>query len=555
MSPLETRLAKVYAIALVLAKSQLRASRTGSGGESIFRRTGILALIDVIGFVGAAGAGYAIAGAILSLALPQRVSVEQDVIELLVLVPALVAGAVLVAGILFELNTSSKFGSSDSVNWLPVTQGEYVTASTLSVAYSYSLVPSIIMGVTLWPALRMGYFGTWLEMLVLSAVSLFYGGALIEILRAAINRVSSVVMTRARRGALVLRLAATIGVILVAEIGFNFVILIGLVGKFSSSLGRVEFLPVLWASIAVKASEQGDLLENLVFSVASIGFAAATLWVAVKVRSRYWAPVPSLASSGGKEYVPLTGRSPLFSLFRLNEAEAALVTKDLRGLTRRRELLQYFAIPFVLAIVFIFEIFYAPSGGAEGPLAYELPVWFVGGLFGLMISSIGFGQEGRSAPLLYSLPVTPMEILRAKLFTSLALCLTATLAIFAVIVALARPPPITIVENLAIALAIAFEEVCIGTAFGAKYPDFQERPRPRFVDPYGILAMMLVGMVIMAITALPTILTSALSSFPAIQGEIQPLFLASVVFAAAVSLLAYGWARRQTARLFVEFAY
>ncbi len=47
-------------------------------------------------------------------------------------------GSVLIAGLLFELNVSSKFSASDTVNWLPITQAEYVAASALSVAYNYS---------------------------------------------------------------------------------------------------------------------------------------------------------------------------------------------------------------------------------------------------------------------------------------------------------------------------------------------------------------------------------------------------------------------------------
>ena len=54
-----------------------------------------------------------------------------------------------------------------------------------------------------------------------------------------------------------------------------------------------------------------------------------------------------------------------------------------------------------------------------------------------------------------------------------------------------------ILENLVIAVAITVEEVFIGTAFGAKYPDFQERPRPRFVDPLGHHLDVIVGMVVM----------------------------------------------------------
>lgn len=501
--------------------------------------------------------GYLVAGVIASLPAAEAATTSAEVIQILALVPALVPSAVLVAGVLFELSASSKFASSDSINWLPVTQGEYVAASTLSVAYAYSVVPSVIMGLTLWPSVSIGYAGAWAEMLVLSCVSLFYGGAIVEILRAGINRVSAVVMIRARRGALVLRLAATVGVILVVEVIFNFVLLIDILGKFTSALGSAAFLPVLWASLAVRAAEVGSIPQNAAFSAATVGFTASMLWVAVKVRSRYWSPVPTQVSVTQREYSP-AGRAPFaFRLFGLSDVEATLVRKDIMGLTRRRELLQYFAIPFVLAIVLIFEFFFTPGGSssATSPQARavteQLPTWFVGGLFGLIISSIGFGQEGRSASLLYSLPLTAKQVLKAKLFLSTLLGMVATVAIFLTVSALSRPPPVTLVDYLLVAMAITAEEVTLGTAFGARYPDFQDRPRPRFVDPYGILIMVFVGMTVLVLTALPAIVSGAVGDIPG--NQVQALFLASLAFAVAVTGLSYSWASRETKKLFVEF--
>ncbi|HEV2389174.1 MAG TPA: hypothetical protein VGS04_00470, partial [Nitrososphaerales archaeon] len=130
---------------------------------------------------------------------------------------------------------------------------------------------------------------------------------------------------------------------------------------------------------------------------------------------------------------------------------------------------------------------------------------------------------------------------------------TAMLCIFAVVTAVSRPPPLALVENLVIAVSITVEEVCIGTAFGARYPDFQERPRPRFLDPIGIIFMVIVGMFVMVVTVLPAVLSEALTSFPTVESQVQPLFLVSVAFAVAVTGLSYSWARRATKKLFVEF--
>ena len=147
---------------------------------------------------------------------------------------------------------------------------------------------------------------------------------------------------------------------------------------------------------------------------------------------------------------------------------------------------------------------------------------FVGGYFGLIFSSISFGQEGRSAPLLYSLPLTAKEVLRAKIFTSMLLALIATLGILAVVSVISKAAPAAIIENFVVAVSITVEEVMIGTAFGARYPDFQERPRPRFVDPYGIILMVVVGTGVMLATAVPSLLSGALTSFPGLESQVAP---------------------------------
>jgi hypothetical protein len=499
-------------------------------------------------------------GAISAFPSAQSAQVVTALAESLVFVPAMIPSVVLVAGVLFELSASSKFASSDSINWLPVTQAEYVIGSTLSIAYSYSVVPSAILGLTLWPSVSLGFGGTWVEVLLLSCVSLVYGGAIVEVLRAAINRVSTVVMKRARRGALVLRLAVTIGVILVLQVIFNFVFLIDLVSRFTSALNFAAFLPILWASLAVKASLVGDTAQSALYFVATLFFAAGILWVAVIVRAKYWSPTPSQVTVTRRVYAPKTRSRFGLSLLGLGPTEVTLVKKDLKGLARRRELLQYFSIPFVLAIVFLLQISFNPALGPGSPgspkvppVVYQLPIWFVGGLFGLIISSISFGQEQRSAGLLYSLPLTAHQVLRAKLFVSLLLAMLATVSVFVIVTAVTRPTPLFAAENFAVAVAMTTQEVCIGTAFGARFPDFQERPRPRFVDPIGIIVMVIVGMLVMVLTALPSILGDALSAFPSFQPQIQPLFLVSLAFAVAVIGLSYSWANREVNKLFVEF--
>ena len=146
---------RVYAI-IWSCRVPVAAGGAGEAASSIFRNAAILGVVDVVCFGVCAAVGYEVAPG--RAGAPDRggAPLVTAIVQSLVFVPVLVPGVVLVAGVLFEVNTSSKFAASDSINWLPVTQAEYVAASTMSIAYAYSVVPSVIMGLTLRPRRQAG---------------------------------------------------------------------------------------------------------------------------------------------------------------------------------------------------------------------------------------------------------------------------------------------------------------------------------------------------------------------------------------------------------------
>jgi hypothetical protein len=543
---------KILAITIALTKSQLRASRTSKLGLGFFRKTYSLLVIDALAFSVCSGLGY-VAATFISLFTGSLYN--QALLALkegLVFIPALVPSIVLIAGILFELNVSSKFSASDTVNWLPVTQAEYVAASALSVAYDYSPTVAIILGLTAVPSIDFGLGWAWAGMAVMSIVMLFAGGAIVEIIRATVNRVSSAVMGRARRGALFLRLLLTVGVILAFEFIFNFNFLLSIIGTFNSKLSVTAFVPLFWGSLVVEGIVSDQPLFVIVFSALTVGFVAFLVWAAVKVRSKYWSPTPMTVRVTTAVYAPQA--SSLLKL-GLTSSEAAIVRKDIKGATRRRELLSFFAIPLVITAIFVFEIYVGGAGSATGASGFvsDYPVWFIGGFFGLMISSISFGQESKAVMVLYSLPISPRELLRAKAFLALAVAVAATLATAILFSFVGGATPLEALENVIIGVSIAVEEVCIGLAFGASHPDFQERPRPRFVDPVWLIIMLLVGVAALFATALPIIVRDVIVAIPGVSFPVIYFFPVAVGFAVAVSALAYRSASRSVETLMSEY--
>jgi len=242
---------KIVKISSVLVKSQLRSGRSGSLGARLLSNPPAVLVLDIATFALSAGLVYAILGAIGTLPAGLESLLDTMIYQVVTSLPAFIALAVFIAAVLFELSVSSKFASSDVVNWLPVSQTDYVTASTLSVSYMYSFLPALALGVSYPLAARLDLQSAWGVAAVLCFVALFAMGALVEIMRAAVNRVTSLVYGRAGRGTIVIRLAVTVLVILTVELGVNPVILSSLIGSFTGVVNAALFVPFFWPSASV----------------------------------------------------------------------------------------------------------------------------------------------------------------------------------------------------------------------------------------------------------------------------------------------------------------
>ena len=195
------------------------------------------------------------------------------------------------------------------------------------------------------------------------------------------------------------------------------------------------------------------------------------------------------------------------------------------------------------------------AGGPQGapPGAVGFPLLLVGGIFALIFSSVSIGQEGKAIANIYALPVTPRQYLRAKaaLALSFAFAVTAVMVIVnSVILGLGEKEVLSV---LMLAPAVAVEETFIGLGFASRFPDFSERPRPRFVRPVGMLVAFPTGVAIMLATISPVIVSLIAGRLAFNIGSIYTILTAAaLLFAVAVSLLAYRWARGGIANLLRE---
>ena len=466
---------RVRRLASTLVASQLRSGRSGSDPKSFLGQPVLIAVIDAGLFLGAAG----VATAVVAGGRIVPVDLTGVLANILPFVPLVAVAVVLLAGVLFELTTTAKFAGSDAANWLPLVPAEYLAASVSAIAYTYSPAVAITLGAIFPLAILGGTALLYAATAALAVVALFEGAVLVEMIRAATQRASNITAGRRGQVNLVLRAFVLILVILLLELAFNPVFLFGVAHRLSTVALITAAIPFFWSTEALTQGAAGFVNVGVGFAVAQVAFVAALGYLAVDLRERYWAPAPTEVRLEAHRYA---ARNPLLALLGLSAAESALVAKDLKGLIRRREMLPTLVIPVVLAVLVVAE------GGALGSPVSVIWVGWVAGFFALLIAGTSVGQERRALQLLYAFPVSTRSILRAKAAFVLVPSLVVALGLTGVVGVFFGLPPGTFVGVLVLVVAICVVLTFWGLAFAARYSDFQERPRPQFLRPGGMLA-------------------------------------------------------------------
>lgn len=514
---------RVRRLALTLVSSQLRSGRSSSNPRSFFGQPRLYALVDLALFLGLFG--LVSAGLSGSSVSGDQARAVAD--ALLPFLPMVAVGVVLVAGVMFELTTTTKFSGSDAANWLPVTPAEYVAASAAAIAYTYSPAVALVLGAVLPFVLYAGGATVYLATVGLTIVGLVEGAVLVEMVRAVTQRASSVGAGRRGQVVLLLRAAILVVVILVLQLAFNPIFLFGLAQRLSAVSVVTAVIPFFWSTQAVMLVASGDPYLGIAFAAGGCAFVAVLVYLAGELRSRYWVPTSGEVRLEAHRFA---ARNPVLAFFGLSEAESALVSKDLKGLFRRREMLPTLVVPIVLVILVLVE------GSAFGPFGSVLWIGWVAGFFSLLIGGTSIGQERRAIQSLYAYPLSPESLVRAKAAFVLIPSVIVALLLMLIVGAFFGLGPTTMAGLLVMVLAVSVVLTFWGLLFAARYSDFQERPRPQFLRPGGMLAATGSGVVLLFGILVPGTFALLLPSPLSV-----PLFVVCLAFAAGVGALSLSW--------------
>ncbi len=535
-------LRRIRRLATVLVTSEIRSGRSTSDPRSLFGRPLILLLIDAGVFVpllllGAFGMRR------LGASAPPEVALLAA--QLLLLLPILATGIVLVAGIMFEFSTGSRFSGSDAVNWFPVTPREYVIASSLAVTLAYSPPVAFVLGIAGALGLALGLFPSFVLAALLSVVALFEGGVLIELLRSATQRATSALSGRKGRLTLVLRAGLFLVVVLLFELAFNPLFLVGLFGAFSGLAEASTFIPFFWATRALSAWFLGNQVQAALFVVGQLAFVGFLVYAAAEVRVRLWSPAPAEVKMEPHAFG--AGHSTLKRL-GLDRRESSLLWKDLVGLGRRREMLPILVIPVVLAVIGFLQPGVSATEGPNPTLSW----WgaWISGFFALMLSSTSLGQERRAVQSLFAYPISGRTLFRAKVAECLLLPSALGTVVNLCFAIIYRFPLLAEVGMAVTSFVAILAGTFIGLSIATRYSDFQDRPRAQFVRPWPMMAGIGAGTaVIFAIVVLGH--AWLFSAAPYAMPDLAEGLIALAVGAAVVPL-AFGLARRGADRFLEE---
>jgi len=523
---------RVGRLAATLVASQLRSGRSSSNPRSLAGRPILIALVDGGLFAGAAALvseGVAVAGLSHSELLAL-------VGALLPFLPLIAVGVVLVAGLMFELTTTAKFASSDAANWLPISPAEYLSASVGAISYTYSPAVAAALGGMLPLVVLVGTVPFYLATAGFTVVALVEGAILVEMVRAATQRVSSVAAGRTGRMSLVVRAALLILVILLLQLAFNPVFLYAVAQRLTTVALVTAVVPFFWSTAALTQSWMGNVQVGAGFAAAQVAFVLLLGYLAVDLRERAWVPSPVEVQLEAHRYA---SRNALLALAGLSEAESALVVKDLKGLVRRREMLPTLVVPIVLVVLVVVE------GGALGGLVSVLWIGWIAGFFSLLIAGTSIGQERRALQSLYAFPLTPGNLVRAKAAFVLVPSIIVAVALTVIVGLFFGLSPAVVLAVLAFVVAASVVLAFWGLAFASRYSDFQERPRPQFMRPGGMIVATGSGMAVLFAILVPATVAILVPSPWSL-----PVGLVSAAVAVGAGTIAVVWTRSGFRQLF-----
>jgi hypothetical protein len=401
--------------------------------------------------------------------------------------PTIIVIFTLIFSMMQQLQRSGASMRNQAQYWLPITWQEHVFASIvadvlgLPVMAIALLAPAVLI-VAGFTGQLLSAFGAVLAMLAAA----FMAGATTEVFRILQVRFVGAVYKSTGRAAVWVRFIGSLLFFLVFYVGYFYLTSGGGALTFVQTVASVQnaawFVPFVWLGITLFSLVNGLIAQGIAFLGLSILFIIGLFYLSVVLNSRYGLYEPPAITISRGTYSPKTG---VLGKFGFTSVEAALIRKDLKAFTRRRELMSAFIVPIVFLVLPIMTSFsggqYSSTSGFPPQLGFAFTSLFPAGLMAMSLGNYMTGEEGQNMWRIYFSPISAKNYVKSKFafmlfFSLIILPITATVGYL-----IYHPTFNTLLAMLLSAIFLAFAAGALSLANGIKGADFNEIPRPRMI--------------------------------------------------------------------------
>ena len=468
-----------------------------------------------IGLLAGVVSNFALAAGSITSAL-----LQQGVLSFFLSLPTLVLIYSLVFTMMQQIQRSGVRASIQVPYWLPITWQEHTLGSILASLLGFPLASVVFITsvITVFSVFTGQILPAVLTSLAVCAAA-FMASATTEVFRILQVRFIGAVYKSTGRAAVWVRFVGSLMFFIVFYVVYFYVTsgsgTITFIQTIASAQTAAWFIPFVWLGMTLFFFTGGLLLYGFVFLVLSLLFILGLFFLATQLNMRFGLYEPPAITVSRGIYAPRAG---FLGRLGFSTIEAALIRKDLRAFTRRRELMSIFIAPIIIIILPLMQ----SLGAANAPVTQQFSIYSIALTFllpaSLMAMSLGnfvVGEEGQAVWRIYSSPISAKNLVKSKYF----------FIIFFSLVVLAITGTIGLVmyhPSLRAAILAPFEAIFLVFALGSislsngiAGADFTETPRPRMIRQTASLlnlgACVLAGLAILA-PFFPYVLSSALSA-------------------------------------------
>jgi hypothetical protein len=369
--------------------------------------------------------------------------------------------------------------------WLPVTWQEHTLASILADMLGLPLlaIAAISPAILLVSAFT-GQLPSAVGVVLAMFAAAFMAGATTEVFRILQVRFVGAVYKSTGKAAIWVRFAGTILFFLVFYIVYFYVVygtgLASFIQTFASVQSAAWFVPFVWLGMTLYSLMNGLVVQGTAFLGLSVLFIVGLFFLSVALNKRFGLYEPPAITVSRGVYAPKTG---FLGKLGFSAVESALIRKDMKAFTRRRELMSAFILPIVFLLIPILSSLNVTQGATAFPpqFGFAFTSIFPVGLMAMSLGNFMTGEEGQNIWRIYSSPVSAKNFVKSKFafmifFALIILPITGTVGFF-----IYHPSTRTALTLVAEAVFLAFMVGALSLANGIKGADFNEVPRPRMI--------------------------------------------------------------------------